>query len=77
MSDRWNLLTFQGYNGSAQIHGPTTIGPIIWNFVNGWNKVGRMIQSDLVTGIIEMHMLNSYHNWYAIQPMSVEMGITF
>ena len=39
--------------------------------------VGRMIQSDLVTGIIEMNMLNSYHNWYAIQPMSVEMEITF
>ena len=77
MSDHWNLLIFQGYNGSVQIHGPTTIGPITWSFVSGWKMVGRMIQSDLVTGIIEMNMLNSYHNWYAIQPMSVEMEITF
>ena len=51
-------MIFQGYNGSVQIHGPTTIGPITWSFVSGWNKVGRMIQSDLVTGVIEMHMLN-------------------
>ena len=69
-------MIFLGYNGSVQIHGLTTIGPITWSFDNGWNMVGMMKRSVLVTDTIET-MLNSYHNWYDMQLMSVEVKVTF
>ena len=77
MSDHWNLLIFQGYNGSVQIHGLRIIGPITWSYVIGWKMVGMMIQSDLGIGIIESKIWNSDHNWYALQLMSVEIKYIF
>ena len=45
-------MIFLVYNGNGMMHGLTTIGPIIWNFVNGWKTVGGVILGDLGICII-------------------------